>query len=236
MISRICRILQKALSQKKQLKCNKNWSSWRQSKSENGRLRRWQWTWWTCQQRFFCRSWSTWATETWTGWRGCAEHFILMAELYFFQAINDSFYLQVCRRLYALGTLPSLWRHFNLKVKFKKKESHRVLFIAQTLKRVTGIYRWINLLSSMSFVRLRLSYLAHLDLCDNDLSSLDPKLLARTVNTVQDCDIGYTDLTSEQVDVAWGIFWDFHKCCPGFRFVFLDGYWDPVEKAKHPRQ
>ena len=64
--------------------------------------------------------------------------------LVLFQAINDSFYLQVCRRLYALGTLPSLWRHFNLKVKFKKKESHRVLFIAQTLKRVTGIYRWIN--------------------------------------------------------------------------------------------
>ena len=53
----------------------------------------------------------------------------------------------------------------------------------------------------MSFVCLRLSYLAHLDLCDNDLSSLDPKLLARTVNTVQDCDIGYTDLTSEQVDL-----------------------------------
>ena len=125
-----------------------------------------------------------------------------MADVYFFKAIKDSFYLQVCRRLYALGTLPSLWRHFNLKVKFKKKESHRVLFIAQTLKRVTGIYRWINLLSSMSFVCLRLSYLAHLDLCDNDLSSLDPKLLARTVNTVQDCDIGYTDLTSEQVDVA----------------------------------
>ena len=48
---------------------------------------------------------------------------------------------RVCRRLYALGTLPSLWRHFNLKVKFKKKESHRVLFIAQTLKKVTGIYR-----------------------------------------------------------------------------------------------
>ena len=92
---------------------------------------------------------------------------------------------RVCRRLYALGTLPSLWRHFNLKVKFKKKESHRVLFIAQTLKRVTGIYR--------------LSYLAHLDLCDNDLSSLCPKLLARTVNTVENCDIGFTDLTPEQV-------------------------------------
>ena len=64
--------------------------------------------------------------------------------LVLFQAINDSFYLQVCRRLYALGTLPSLWRHFNLKVKFKKKESHRVLFIAQTLKRVTGIYRYVG--------------------------------------------------------------------------------------------
>ena len=56
------------------------------------------------------------------------------------------------------------------------------------------------------YVWLRLSYLAHLDLCDNDLSSLDPKLLARTVNTVQDCDIGYTDLTSEQVDVASEVF------------------------------
>ena len=52
---------------------------------------------------------------------------------------------RVCRRLYALGTLPSLWRHFNLKVKFKKKESHRVLFIAQTLKKVTGIYRLLYL-------------------------------------------------------------------------------------------
>ena len=31
-----------------------------------------------------------------------------------------------------------------MKVKFKKKESHRVLFIAQTLKRVTGIYRYIG--------------------------------------------------------------------------------------------
>ena len=67
-----------------------------------------------------------------------------MADVYFFKAIKDSFYLQVCRRLYALGTLPSLWRHFNLKVKFKKKESHRVLFIAQTLKRVTGIYRYVG--------------------------------------------------------------------------------------------
>ena len=68
------------------------------------------------------------------------------------------------------------------------------------------VRRWINQSSSMSFVCLRLSYLAHLDLCDNDLSSLDPKLLARTVTTVQDCDIGYTDLTSEQVDIASGIF------------------------------
>ena len=47
--------------------------------------------------------------------------------------------------------------------------------------------------------KYRLSYLAHLDLCDNDLSSLCPKLLARTVNTVEDCDIGFTDLTPEQV-------------------------------------
>ena len=31
-----------------------------------------------------------------------------------------------------------------MKVKFKKKESHRVLFIAQTLKRVTGIYRYVG--------------------------------------------------------------------------------------------
>ena len=109
---------------------------------------------------------------------------------------------RVCRRLYALGTLPSLWRHFNLKVKFKKKESHRVLFIAQTLKRVTGIYRLPQQLTTTLITKnakYRLSYLAHLDLCDNDLSSLCPKLLARTVNTVEDCDIGYTDLTSEQV-------------------------------------
>ena len=56
---------------------------------------------------------------------------------------------RVSWRLYALGTLPSLWRHFNLKVgggkvaadqvllqvKFKKKEAHRVLFISQTLKK-----------------------------------------------------------------------------------------------------
>ena len=141
---------------------------------------------------------------------------------------------RVCRRLYALGTLPSLWRHFNLKVKFKKKESHRVLFIAQTLKKVTGIYRlssfyhqnnkksicwqisidwfkkWYILVETFCNVcktndtsssKCRLSYLAHLDLCDNDLSSLCPKLLARIVNTVENCDIGYTDLTSEQVQL-----------------------------------
>ena len=51
----------------------------------------------------------------------------------------------------------------------------------------------------MTNTKYRLSYLAHLDLCDNDLSSLCPKLLARTVNTVEDCDIGFTDLTPEQV-------------------------------------
>ena len=53
--------------------------------------------------------------------------------------------------------------------------------------------------NTISNTKCRLSYLAHLDLCDNDLSSLCPKLLARTVNTVEDCDIGYTDLTPEQV-------------------------------------
>ena len=71
---------------------------------------------------------------------------------------------RVSRRLHQLGTDPFLWTSFNLKVKFKKIESHRVLFIAQTLTRVTKISR--------------LRYLNHIDLCDNDLSSVKCEVLS----------------------------------------------------------
>ena len=71
---------------------------------------------------------------------------------------------RVSKRLHQLGTDPWLWTSFNLKVKFKKIESHRVLFIAQTLTRVTKISR--------------LRYLNHIDLCDNDLSSVKCEVLS----------------------------------------------------------
>ena len=87
--------------------------------------------------------------------------------------------------MYSLGTDPFLWKNFNLKVKFKKIESHRVLYIAQTLTRTIKIDR--------------LRYLNHIDLCDSDLSSLNSEVLSKIVNIVEDCDIGYTDLTIEQV-------------------------------------
>ena len=70
---------------------------------------------------------------------------------------------RVSKRLYKNGTDPFLWSNFNLKVKFKKIESHRVLFIAQTLGKVTKIER-LRLLNTI-------------DLCDNDLSSVNPKVL-----------------------------------------------------------
>ena len=73
---------------------------------------------------------------------------------------------RVSQRLYQLGTDPFLWSSFNLKVKFKKIESHRVLFIAQTLSRVSKIDR--------------LRFLNHIDLCDNDLSSVSCKVLGKT--------------------------------------------------------
>ena len=93
---------------------------------------------------------------------------------------------RVSKRMYCLGTDPFLWKDFNLKVKFKKIESHRVLFIAQTLAKVIKIER--------------LRFLNRIDLCDNDLSSLNSEVLSKIVNIVEDCDIGYTDLTSEQVN------------------------------------
>lgn len=65
--------------------------------------------------------------------------------------------------MHQLGTDPFLWANFNMKVKFKKIESHRTLFIAQTLSKVTKIDR--------------LRYLKHIDLCDNDLSSVNCKVL-----------------------------------------------------------
>ena len=114
---------------------------------------------------------------------------------------------RVSKRLYNNGTDPFLWTNFNLKVKFKKIESHRVLFIAQTLGKVTKINR-LRLLNTI-------------ELCDNDLSSVNPEVLGTRahivhlkeinithvllffkgilVNNVEDCDISYTDLTSEQV-------------------------------------
>ena len=92
---------------------------------------------------------------------------------------------RVSKRMYSLGSDPFLWKDFNLKVKFKKIESHRVLYIAQTLARVIKIDR--------------LRYLNHIDLCDNDLSSLNSEVLSKIVNIVEDCDIGYTDLTTDQV-------------------------------------
>ena len=70
---------------------------------------------------------------------------------------------RVSKRLYKNGTDPFLWSNFNLKVKFKKIESHRVLFIAQTLGKVTKIER-LRLLNTI-------------DLCDNDLSSVNPEVL-----------------------------------------------------------
>ena len=70
---------------------------------------------------------------------------------------------RVSKRLYNSGTDPFLWTNFNLKVKFKKIESHRVLFIAQTLGKVTKINR-LRLLNTI-------------DLCDNDLSSVNPEVL-----------------------------------------------------------
>jgi len=93
---------------------------------------------------------------------------------------------RVSQRMFFLATDPFLWKDFNLKVKFKKIESHRVLYIAQTLAKVIKIER--------------LRYLNHIDLCDNDLSSLNSEVLSKIVNIVEDCDIGYTDLTNEQVD------------------------------------
>ena len=72
---------------------------------------------------------------------------------------------RVSRRLHQLGTDPFLWTTFNLRVKFKKIESHRVLFIAQTLTKVTKISR--------------LRYLNHIDLCDNDLSSVKCQVLSK---------------------------------------------------------
>ena len=70
---------------------------------------------------------------------------------------------RVSKRLYNNGTDPFLWSNFNLKVKFKKIESHRILFIAQTLGKVTKIER-LRLLNTI-------------DLCDNDLSSVNPEVL-----------------------------------------------------------
>jgi hypothetical protein len=93
--------------------------------------------------------------------------------------------MRLSKRMYSLGSDPVLWKNFNLKVKFKKIESHRVLYIAQTLARVIKIDR--------------LRYLNHIDLCDNDLSSLNSEVLSKIVNIVEDCDIGYTDLTTDQV-------------------------------------
>ena len=72
---------------------------------------------------------------------------------------------RVSKQMYQMGTDPFLWTTFNLKVKFKKIESHRVLFIAQTLGRVTKIDR--------------LRFLNRIDLCDNDLSSVDCKVLGQ---------------------------------------------------------
>ena len=69
--------------------------------------------------------------------------------------------------MYQLGTDPFLWANFNMKVKFKKIESHRTLFIAQTLARVIKIER--------------LRYLRQIDLCDNDLSSVNCSVLGRLI-------------------------------------------------------
>ena len=74
---------------------------------------------------------------------------------------------RVSKRLYNNGTDPFLWSNFNLKVKFKKIESHRILFIAQTLGKVTKIDR-LRLLNTI-------------DLCDNDLSSVNPEVLGKVL-------------------------------------------------------
>ena len=78
---------------------------------------------------------------------------------------------RVSKRLHRSGTDPFLWTNFNLKVKFKKIESHRVLFIAQTLGKVTKIDR--------------LRFLNKIDLCDNDLSSVNPGVLG-TLQRIRD--------------------------------------------------
>ena len=70
---------------------------------------------------------------------------------------------RVSKRLHKIGTDPFLWTNFNLKVKFKKIESHRVLYIAQTLSKVTKIDR--------------LRFLNKIDLCDNDLSSVNANVI-----------------------------------------------------------
>ena len=72
---------------------------------------------------------------------------------------------RVSKRLHKIGTDPFLWTNFNLKVKFKKIESHRVLYIAQTLSRVTKIDR--------------LRFLNKIDLCDNDLSSVNANVIGK---------------------------------------------------------
>ena len=69
--------------------------------------------------------------------------------------------------MYQLATDPFLWANFNMKVKFKKIESHRTLFIAQTLSRVIKIER--------------LRYLKQIDLCDNDLSSVNSTVLGKRI-------------------------------------------------------
>ena len=125
---------------------------------------------------------------------------------YIFQDLNSV--ARVSKIMHQIGTDPFLWTNFNLKVKFKKIETHRVLFIAQTLGRVIKIDR--------------LRYLNHIDLCDNDLSSVTCTVLGGKqiislkhhqlililfpipilgiiVNSVEDCDIGYTDLTADQL-------------------------------------
>ena len=83
---------------------------------------------------------------------------------YSFQDLNSV--ARVSKIMHQIGTDPFLWTNFNLKVKFKKIETHRVLFIAQTLGRVIKIDR--------------LRYLNHIDLCDNDLSSVTCTVLGET--------------------------------------------------------
>ena len=87
---------------------------------------------------------------------------------YFFQDLNSV--ARVSKIMHQIGTDPFLWTNFNLKVKFKKIETHRVLFIAQTLGRVIKIDR--------------LRYLNHIDLCDNDLSSVTYTVLGGKHNII----------------------------------------------------